>query len=292
MRQDLETQTALLLDLGLTKLQARVYLSLLRASPRTGYQVAKELNEPVANTYKALESLRRDGLALVEESARVKAYAGQPISLYLDQRERWFSRKRELLENSLKSLVPSTPGEGFYKVESAEQLYALASSLVGKARDAVAVDATALPLGQVHKDLRKAAQRGRNVLVKSYRELEIPGCTVVFSREMGSPVSDLPIHFLHLVVPGEGYIIAITDLENSRLLHGVYVRNLFLSILAYNGFTMEFFVTRAFNMIHRGRSGDDVLKEWGKLRGIAASRTSAWGDMIKSLGLARKARQA
>jgi len=280
-----EKQMALLMELGLTRLQARIYLSLLRNSPRTGYQVAKELDEPVANTYKALDSLRKEGLALVEESARIKAYAAQPIGLFLDQRERRFSRKREILESSLKSLVPASPGEGFYAIETTDQLYALSSSLIGKARDAVAVDGTALPLELLRKDLGKAARKGRRVLVKSYKDIEIPGCAVVYSKDMTSPAAGLPIHLLHLVVPGQGYIIALTDLENARLLSGVFVRSLFLSILAFNGFTMEFLVTRAWDMLHRGRSGDEVLEEWNRLRDFAASRTSAWGDLIKSLGL-------
>ena len=142
------------------------------------------------------------------------------------------------------------------------------------------------------KDLRKAATGGRTVLVKSYEEIEVPGCTVMYSREMGSPVFELPIQLLHVVVPGEGYITAITDLENNRLLHGVYVRNLFLSIVAYNGFTMEFYVTHAFDMLHRGRSGDAVLREWKKLRKFAASRTAAWDDFIKSLNLPKEGARA
>ncbi len=288
MSASIDKRTALLMELGLSKLQARTYLSLLKRSHRTGYQVARELDEPVANTYKALESLRKEGLVLVEASAKVKAYAAQPIGLYLDQRERRFSRRRETIERSLKSIVPATPGEGFYTIESPEQLYALSSSLIAKARDAVAVDATALPLEEIRKDLRKAARKGRQVLVKAYRDVKIPGCTVVHSEEVDSPLSDLPIHLLNIIVPGEGYIIAVTDLENNRLLHGVFVRNPVLSLLAYNGFTMEFFVTRAFSMLRQGRSGDDVLADWDDLRGIAASRTLAWRDFVRFLGLPGK----
>ena len=280
-----EKQTSLLVELGLSGLEARIYLSLLKNSRRTGYQVAKELGEPVANTYKAMESLRKEGLALAEASAKVKAYSALPIGLYLDQRELQFSRKRRVLEDSLKSLVPAPTGEGYYTVENTDQLYTLASSLIAAAKEAIAVDATLLPLEQIQGDLQRAARKGRNVLIKSYTAVKIPGCAVVHSEQMASSLSELPFQLLHLVVPGEGYIIALTDIDNSRLFSGIYVRNLFLSILAYNGFTMEFLVTRAFEMLHRGRSGSEVLKEWNRLLKIAASRTSAWGELIKSLGL-------
>lgn len=280
------------MELGLTKLKARAYLSLLKRGGSTGYQIAKELNEPAANTYKALESLRADGLALLEETAKVKSYAAQPIGTYLDQRERWLARKRDAVEKSLRSLVPAHPDEGFYTIESTDQLYALSSSLIEQASDSLAVDATSFPLELLGKELTKAAGKGLKVLVKTYEDIKIPGCNVVFSEGMGSPVSDLSLHLLHLVVPGEGYIIAITDFDNNRILSGVYVRNLFLSILAYNGFTMELFVTRAFDMLHRGRSGDEVLGEWNALRPVSASRTSAWGDLIKSLGLGAEGAEA
>ena len=114
----------------------------------------------------------------------------------------------------------------------------------------------------------------------------------MFSKEMGSPILDLPMELLHVVVPGEGYIIGITDQENRRLLYGVYVRNSFLSILAYNGFTMEIFVTKAYEMLHGGRSGNDVLNEWKKFEGLASSRTSAWGDFKNSLEMFRKCEEA
>ena len=125
--------------------------------------------------------------------------------------------------------------------------------------------------------------KGINVLIKSYTEIEIPGCTIIYSEEMGSPVFESPIQYFHLVVPGEGYITAMFDDENRRLLYGVYTQNLFLSIVAYNGFAMEFFVTKAFNMLYQGRSGQDVLKEWKRLNSIAASSTTAWERFIKSI---------
>jgi sugar-specific transcriptional regulator TrmB len=285
MLQGLEKQITLLMELGLTRLQARIYLSLLKESGRTGYGVAKEIDEPVANTYKALESLRQDGLVLMKVEARIKTFSAQPIKLYLDQRERQFFRQRGILEESLKSIVPASPGEGFFAIESCEQLYALSSTLIGKGRDPIGVEGTPFPIDQLKADLQKAARAGRTVLVKSYEEVDIPGCTVVFSKEMRSPVLDLPMELLHVAVPGEGYVIGITGRENRRLLHGVYVRNLFLSIMAYNGFTMEFLVTKAFEMLHGNRSGKDVLREWKKLEGLAPSRTSAWRAFRRSLDL-------
>lgn len=285
MDDGLKKQTALLMELGLTRLKARAYLSLLKNGSSTGYQVAKRLSEPVANTYKALESLRNEGLILMEEGGKAKSYTARHISSYLDQRERWFSRKREIVENSLKSIVPSTPGEGFYTIESTEQLYTLSSSLLEMATDTVAVDGTPLLLEQTSSHLRKAAKRCRSVLVKSYGEIAIEGCTMFPANNMKSPVTDLPIQFLHIVVPGQGYIMAVTDHEITRLLRGVFVRDLVLSILAYNGLTMELFVTRAFDMLHQGRSGDDVMKEWGRLTGIAVSRSSGWRDFVKSIGV-------
>lgn len=279
--QDMHAQ--LLMDIGLSKLQARTYLALLKGTRATGYQIAKQLNEPVANTYKALESLQKEGLILLDDSARVKYYTAQPISHYLDQIELRFANKREVIENVIKPTKPEPFQEGIYWIENIERLYLQSSGLIEKSQDIVLLDSTHLPIEQIRDDLQKAAKRGMTVLIKSYTEVQIPGCEIVFSREMRSPLHELPIQYFHLVIPGEGYITALLDSENRQLLYGVYTQNLFLSIMAYNGLLSEFFLTKTLNILYQGQTGQEVLEEWKRIDPIRPSRTSAWEKFIISV---------
>src|SRR4051794_30795350 len=60
---------AALASFGFTDLEAEVYVFLLRESPATAYRVAQAIGKPVANTYKAVESLQAKGAVVVEEGA-------------------------------------------------------------------------------------------------------------------------------------------------------------------------------------------------------------------------------
>ena len=278
-----DTNIQLLMDIGLSKIQARIYLSLLKGDKLTGYAVAKQLNEPAANTYKALESLQKKGLIFLDDSARVKYYTAQPIRHYLDQLELRFADKRKVIENVIKPSEFESFQEGIYRIESYERLYTQSSALIKKSSEIIALDSTPLPIEQIKKDLQKASKRGIIVLIKSYAEVQIPNCEVVFSKKMGSPVYELPIQYFHLVVPGEGYITALLNRENRQLLYGIYTQNLFLSIVAYNGFVMEFFSTKALDMLFQGQSGQKVLEEWKKMNTIFAGKTNAWKEFILSV---------
>ncbi|MFC2156556.1 helix-turn-helix domain-containing protein [Acidobacteriota bacterium] len=275
----------LLVDIGLSKLQSRIYLSLLNGVKSTGYQIAKLLNEPAANTYKALESLQKTGLVLLDESTKVKYYTAQPICNYLDQIEHRFASKRKVLEDSIASVVPAPALEGIYGIENIEQLYILVSGLIKKGKDIIALDSSPLPIEYLKKQVGNAAKQGTKVLIKSYTEIEIPGTDVAFCREMGSPIYDQPIQYLHLIVPGEGYITALLDRDNKQLLYGVYTQNLFLSIVAYSGFSTEFFLTKTLESLYKGRPGKEILNEWDEFSQTRPSNVPAWDEFIKSMVL-------
>jgi sugar-specific transcriptional regulator TrmB len=51
-----------LMEFSFSGLEAEIYTFLLRDSPATGYRVAQALGKPVANTYKAIESLQNKGV--------------------------------------------------------------------------------------------------------------------------------------------------------------------------------------------------------------------------------------
>ena len=53
--------------LGFTEVEGRVYVWLAREGAATGYAVAKGIGKPVANVYKAIESLVEKGAVEVDE---------------------------------------------------------------------------------------------------------------------------------------------------------------------------------------------------------------------------------
>src|SRR3974377_860031 len=83
-----------LTDFGFTDLEAEVYVFLLQEWPAPGYRGAHALGKPVANTYKAIESLQNKGAILVDEGAN-RLCRAVPAEELLSQLERNFQRFRK-----------------------------------------------------------------------------------------------------------------------------------------------------------------------------------------------------
>ena len=66
-------------ELGLSRLEAAIYLQLLGQPRSTGYRVARDLGKPAANVYAALESLRTKGVVVLEQGGS-RSWLALPVA--------------------------------------------------------------------------------------------------------------------------------------------------------------------------------------------------------------------
>src|SRR6185369_9415584 len=96
--------TSALVPFGFTELESAAYTFLLRESPATGYRVAQGIGRAVANTYKAIESLRLKGAVMIEQ-AEGKLIRAVPPDELLGSLEAEFSRRRRSAARALSSVT-------------------------------------------------------------------------------------------------------------------------------------------------------------------------------------------
>ena len=65
------------------------------------------------------------------------------------------------------------------------------------------------PMTYLMNDLERAAVRRIRVLLKVYSNTTIPGCDTVRSEETASPVTSLPMQYVHLVMQGRHWLTAL-----------------------------------------------------------------------------------
>lgn len=277
-----ETQIKGLMELGLSKLQARIYLALYLEPGQTGYKIAQGLNEPSANTYKALELLLKKGIILLDETGTNKKYSAMPIENYLNQLEIQFKTKRAVIENKLKNIKPVIAQEGIFRIENINQLYENAKAIINNAKEVLALDCSIPPLEILKQDLETAAQNGVKVIVKTSADISIPGCDIIYSKEMSSTINELPIQYLNICNPGMEHLIALLNNDNSKVVNAVLSRNRFQSIVAYNGIASEFILAKLLEMLIAGKKNSEILIEWEKADTLKPSRSRAMNDIIKA----------
>src|SRR5436309_3917681 len=80
---------------GFNALEERAYAALLRRPGQTGYKLAQSLKKPVANIYKALESLLEKG-AVVVEDGNPALYSAVAVAELFDRFEGELRTRRKL----------------------------------------------------------------------------------------------------------------------------------------------------------------------------------------------------
>ncbi len=108
-------------QLGLTQLEAEIYIHLLKVSPGTGYSVAKGLGKPAANVYKALDTLARKGVVEIEEG---KTRFARPVSYeeLLHSLKATFNRQCDTAASSLASLPGPDRDHRIYHLYTRDQV--------------------------------------------------------------------------------------------------------------------------------------------------------------------------
>ncbi|MGI6393180.1 MAG: TrmB family transcriptional regulator [bacterium] len=235
---DVETITAKLMKLGFNRLEAEVYLALIRESPMTGYKVAQVLGKAAANTYKALESLEKMGAIVAEETPTVKQYAALPIGDYLDMLASRFKSDREFLEGSLKEMNYSLSGDKIYMLRSFEQVLEKCSKMLENAWHSVIVDAFPPMLAKISDMLEKSGGNGVNVIVNAYEPVEMKNCRVIVKSNASKVLELWNGDWMNIAVDGREYLITTLE-KDGTLQHAIWSNSPYLSFFVFNGFMYE-----------------------------------------------------
>ncbi len=276
-----ETEIANLVQFGLTKLEAEIYLVLLQNPNSTGYRIAQILNKPVPNTYKALNSLQAKQLILADSSQKTRIYTAVPIAEYLDYKTIEFNTKRHELLQQLEHYKTPTVEGGIYRLENIQDIISRASILIAKAQDILLVDIFPALLPLLRDEIEKVAASGTRVMVKTYEPTKIKNCLVVNNETDSQLVEKFYGEWLNIIADGREYLLSFINLNKERVYEAFWSKNLFLSLMMHNGFSDEFIFTQIRSMIENGTEYKELLEYLKHYDTIKTSSTHAFQDFMK-----------
>jgi len=145
--------------LGLSRLEAEIYVYLLENPPSTGYRIAKAIGRSKTNVYQAVEGLAAKGAVLVSEGELRLCTAVPPEEL-LDQMERGFQDRKALALNEVRSLIrPQAGGGSIYRLSSLDQVYERARRMLAVAEQTAYIDLYPGPLAQLRGAIEQAVEQ-------------------------------------------------------------------------------------------------------------------------------------
>jgi hypothetical protein len=231
-----------LASLGFTGLESEIYAFLLKESPSTGYRVAQGIGKPVANTYKAIQSLEAKGAITVDEEASRMCHA-IPVDDLLGRLARDFeSRKAQALE-ALSSLGGKREGDRILPLKTRDAVLQQAIDLIASAQHRVSgVYATSFS-GALSGSIDQAAGRGVVVTIQATGSQPSTG--------PGSLHGKWPGEVVVLTADGQQCLFALIDRWGNVVQAG-WSRGAFLSLLLHEGLAAEICLAEVNEKIEEG----------------------------------------
>lgn len=227
-----------LVNLGFTGLEAEVYTFLLQESPATGYRVAQAIGKPVANTYKAIESLQRKGALLVDEGGSRQCVA-VPSDELLRVMEQAFQDRRRQATEALAGLGGRGADTRVYQLTSPDQVLERARAMLRRCEQTVLLDLFPGPFSALEADINKAVAADKTVALQVYEPKTIPGAMVVQNPTAEGILDRYPGQWLIVNLDGAEVLLAFFSRDMGSVLQAVWSGSAFLSHLHHSGMASE-----------------------------------------------------
>jgi sugar-specific transcriptional regulator TrmB len=278
MESNLHIQS--LAAMGLSPLEAEVYAHLLKRSPMTGYGVAKALGRTGANVYKAIDSLARKGAVVVDDGGTRQCRA-VPAKEFLVRLERDFVRHRRDAEATLERLPSPGDDAGIYRLRSAAQVFERCRRLFAEAKRVIHADVFPDPLEELRDDIAGAAVRGVQVVIKTYRPVEINGVEILVEPEAAKALERWPGQWVDIAIDGSRYVMAFLSLDSRKVIQGVSSASPGLSYIHFDRLAYELGYTALRIAFTSKASRNELIRTFAHTREYFAPNAAGYARLLQ-----------
>jgi sugar-specific transcriptional regulator TrmB len=238
---------------GFTELEADVYAFLLGESPATGYRVAQAIGKPVANTYKAVQTLQAKD-AVVAEDGDGRLCRAVPAEELLDQLERRFRNNRHRASLALGRLRSNHEDHRVYQLRTPARVFERCRRILADCRHIAIIDAFPRTLDELRPAIEKAADRGVAVAVQAYQAAKVAGVKVAVRSDGETVRRRWPGQWLNLVADGREYVLAFLTEDLQAVHQAVWTRSAYLACVYQGAVAAEVALSEIGRLIEDGAS--------------------------------------
>lgn len=280
-----EDTTASLVALGFNGLEAEAYAFLLGETSATGYRVAQAIGKPVANTYKALESLERKGAVLVDDGKN-RIFRAVSAGELLGRLQRVYAQRCKEAAETLAQIDERPGDDRLYQLSSRAQVLERCRSMLRRCRRVCLVDIAPSILAELRDEFPEAAERDVEVVIKTYEPAVIRGARVVV-RPRGHEIIDaLPGSTISLNTDGAEHLLALLKSDGDGVYQAVWTGSAIVSYLLYNGLINEVSQVAVMRELEGETTVEALRNTFTSLRHLhpVSSRGPAYQNLMQRLG--------
>ncbi len=276
-----------LVAMGLNVLEAEVYSHLLKQSPLTGYGIAKALGKACANVYKAIDNLTEKGAVIVDDGGARQCRA-VPAKEFLVRVEREFVQHRKEAEEALERLPGPGDDAGIYHLRSAAQVIECCRRMFAEAKQVVRADLFPDALTELRDDIAAAAERGVQVVIKTYRPAKIDGVEILVEPDSNTVHERWPGQWIDISSDGSQYIMAFLSADSRSVIQGVSSTSPILSYIHFDRLVNEIGYTALKIAFTSGASHEELNKTFERTREYFAPNVAGYDRLLRQASLANE----
>ena len=247
-------------ELGFTELEATVYSYLVENSPVTAYRVAQEIGKPVANTYKAVQSLYQKGMVMIDETQNRLCQA-VPAKEALDKLKNSFLDRHQNAAEALSHLKPSGDVEKIFSLTSPDQVFDRCRNLLENAEQIVLIDAFPGVVKKLKPWLQAAVKNKITVVLQAYEPTEIEGVEIVHFQHAERMITRWQGNWLIIVVDGAEYLFAFLSDDDQVVHNAIWCGSAFMALPQHSNLAHSFRASMMEELINQGASNDKIRHE-------------------------------
>jgi len=240
----------MLREMGLSELEAYIYIWLLGNKRSTGYKIAGQIGKPVANTYKALKSLQQKGAVVSDKSSGTVYFDTIPIEEFLNKIENEFKIKREQIIEEVNKLEVQQEPTGIYELQSKELVFEKASSMIKSAQNTLLIDGFPAPMQTIKQYLTEDRANEITIYVKNYSGENIKHVHQIQASIPELIYTELNGQWLIVLKDTVESLIAFFSKDGRELIHCIWTKDPFISFILFNGSAYEFNFTEVCEQIY------------------------------------------
>jgi HTH-type transcriptional regulator, sugar sensing transcriptional regulator len=243
---------------GFNALEEQAYAALLQAPGRTGYKLAQALKKPVANIYKALESLLEKGAVLVEDGDPA-VYRATPIAELFDQLETELRKQRGAAVRQLSARIPP-PDERVYRLGSRGQTIQRARRMIASSKRVLLLDLFPNPVSELAAEISAAIERGVKIAGQIYAPARFSGAMLTLRTERDQVLQRWAGDWMNLVVDGQELLISVLERSGNGLHQAMWTRSPYLVWSYHSALYAEILLSRLRFEIENGAGKHKLLR--------------------------------
>jgi sugar-specific transcriptional regulator TrmB len=277
-----------LLAFGFTELEAEVYVFLLQEWPATGYRVAQAIGKPVANTYKAIESLQNKGAILVDDGAN-RLCRAVPAEELMARLERSFQRARQQAVQALSTLHGDQDDDRIYQLRSLAQVLERCHQMLDRAEQLAVLDVFPRPLDELRSALESTVQRGVKVVLRAYQPAVVAGAEVFVDPRGATVLKRWPGQWLNLVIDGQEFLLAFLNSEGTDVYQAVWSGSAYLAWVYYSAVRCELSLGELENLLEQGATAAELRRAVARQRNLFKTDLGGYRKLFDRFGKPRPA---